>query len=744
MAFDSKELSVVISAQDDASKVLDGVGTTVEGLDKKFKNVGGSISSLGKSMTMGLTLPLTAVGTAAIIAGNQFDEAMDSIVAGTGVSGDAMLEMQGVLKDVGMSATQSFGDIADAIKGLNQRLGLTGGELESASRAVLTFARVNEIDASSAVEGLGRMLKATGGNVADLNMYLDQLTLASQKSGANAGNLATMVADSAPAFKTLGFSVTQTIALLAQLEKSGAKPEEVMMSMGRALSNLSSKGFKSAEEALNSYIEKIKKAPTDLEAVSIASDLFGARAGYKLAGQIRAGTFEIDSMVKALENAGGVLDQTSANTMSFNERMAQMKNQVTLALQPLGQTMLDIFDKMRPTIMSVIDSINKLATWFSNLDPKVSTAIVAFGAFLAVIGPVLVIVGTLISSIGSIITAVGALSGVFAGIGTIFAGVGSAIGAVVAVLGGPLTLIIGAIIGLIALLTLAWTQNWFGIQEKVGAFVAWFSGTVLPGIMTAFDMIKVFLQSLVDGFILGFQAVMLVVQPFVDWFSTYLLPIFQGIFALLMSLVQIWASAWMIAFQGIWILIQQFASWFMSNVVPVLSAGFEVLKSIVMVWVNLWMVQINFIKNVINIFVNWFKDTIVPIFSSAFDSLISIGEAWVNKWVERFNFVKGIIEGVITTFQSLINKAREAADIAVGKMNVQSFQEGGFVPQTGLALLHRGEFVASTDMLQGRKSVPSSVEQVFNQPINIQANVNDSLDMNLLGDRVAFALRNSR
>jgi TP901 family phage tail tape measure protein len=690
---DQRTLEVVIKAEDQASKIMQGVGSTLDDLSGRFKSVGSSISSVGKSLTTSLTLPLTAIGAVAVIAGNQVDEAMDQIIAGTGITGDEIKKMEVTFKNVASSATQGMGDVADVMTSLSQRMGVFGDDLETSSRKVLTFARVNRVDASSAVESLARMLKATGGDVSDLNQYLDQLTLAAQKSGANAGNLASMVADSAPAFKTLGFGVTDTIALLAQLEKSGARPEEVMASMGRALSNLSSKGFKTAEEGLNDYLKRIKEAPSDLEAVGISAELFGARAGYKLAAQIRAGTFEIENLSKALKDSDGVLDQASDSTMSFDERMAQLKNQVTLALQPLGQAMFDLFESMRPTIEKLVQSLTSLTTWFANLDPGIRNSIIAFGAFLAVIGPILMIVGTLVTSIGSIITAVGALAGVFSA-------VVPAIGAVVAVLGGPLTIIIGAIIGLIALLTLAWTQNWFGIQEKV--------------------------------------------QVFIDWFSTYVLPLLQSAFAVLMQVVQIFVDLWVIQFQLITAVTQGLVDWFMAYVVPLLTSAFELLKSIMMIWVNLWVLQINFLKSVITPFVNWFMGTIVPLFKNAFDVLVSIGENWVNKWVDKFNFVKGVIEGVIGTFQSLINKAREAADVAAGKLNVKSFQEGGFVPQTGLALLHRGEFVASNDMLEGRKSVPSSVENVFNQPINIQANVDNSADMNLLGDRIAFALRNSR
>lgn len=690
---DQRILEVIIKATDEASKTMQSVGKNLDGLSGQFKDVGSSISGVGKSLSLGITLPLVALGGIAISAGNSVDQAMDQIIAGTGIAGEEITKMEASFKAVASGATQSMGDVADVMTGLTQRLGITGKELEVASDGILTFARVNNVEASESVVALGRFLQATGSDASDLNTYLDQLTVASQKSGVNVNTLAQYVVDAGPAFDNLGFSITESIALFAQFEKFGARPEEVIASIGRALNTLAKEGFTNAQDAFEEYIKRIKEAPGILQAVTIANELFGAKVGAKVAEDIRAGRFEIDEFVKALEDADGAMDQAADSTFSFDESMARMKNQVILAIEPLGKALFDLFESMRPAINKLIQGLTSLTNWFASLDPSVRNGIIAFAGFLAILGPILVIIGTLVSSIGSIISVVGAMAGAFSAILPV-------IGGVVAVLGGPLTLIIGAIMALIALFALAWTNNWFGIQEKV--------------------------------------------QFFVDWFMAYVWPTLQSVFEMLGQVVAVFVQLWVAQFQIINSVVQALVDWFMAYIVPVMSSAFDLLMSLVMLWVALWQVQIKAVMSFITPFVNWFKDTIVPLFRNAFDVLIQIGTNWVDKWVDKFNFVKGIIEGVIGTFQSLINKAKEAADVATGKLNVKSFQEGGFVPQTGLALLHRGEFVASTDMLEGRKSVPSSVENVFNQPINIQANVDNSADINLLGDRIAFALRNSR
>ncbi len=106
--------------------------------------------------------------------------------------------------------------------------------------------------------------------------------------------------------------------------------------------------------------------------------------------------------------------------------------------------------------------------------------------------------------------------------------------------------------------------------------------------------------------------------------------------------------------------------------------------------------------------------------------------------------VIGLVNGVISGF----NKVAGAASNGKIKIpEIPHFQDGGFVPATGLAVLHAGEFVLSKAMLTGQQSIPTQVmnsKTTNNTPINIYATVDNTIDMNLLGNKIAFALRNSR
>lgn len=117
-------------------------------------------------------------------------------------------------------------------------------------------------------------------------------------------------------------------------------------------------------------------------------------------------------------------------------------------------------------------------------------------------------------------------------------------------------------------------------------------------------------------------------------------------------------------------------------------------------------------------------------------------ELWegVTGWWEK---IKDIFENIKHAINDAIGSVKSGFE--AGKISGRSFQEGGFVPSTGLAYLHAGEFVLSRDMLSGRSSVPSSVTNTnYSNPVNIdKVVVEDIADIDLLAQRLAFHFQTS-
>ena len=119
-----------------------------------------------------------------------------------------------------------------------------------------------------------------------------------------------------------------------------------------------------------------------------------------------------------------------------------------------------------------------------------------------------------------------------------------------------------------------------------------------------------------------------------------------------------------------------------------------------------------------------------------------IGEI-VNSVKLALDSVIGFINGVISGANSVMSKIPgNHTQIPL----IPKFEQGGYVPKTGIALLHEGEFVLSKAMLAGQSSMPKTIQQTTNNntPITINAQITQEMDLALLANRLAFAVRNSR
>jgi len=114
-------------------------------------------------------------------------------------------------------------------------------------------------------------------------------------------------------------------------------------------------------------------------------------------------------------------------------------------------------------------------------------------------GPILdFLLGFTTANEGLIPTVFG-LSTALAGLATIFG-----------FLGGPVTLVVAAIIGALALLKYAWDNNLGGIQETVSGFIEFLKAEILPQV-----------KPIIDGFIELLKNIYPIVKPFLDVFFKF-------------------------------------------------------------------------------------------------------------------------------------------------------------------------------------------------------------------------------
>ena len=130
-------LSIIITAIDKASATLNKMGNN-------FTQAGAKMKSVGKSMTMALTLPLLGVATVAVKSGADFDNAMTKSIAIMSATIEQEKEMENVARKVAKATAFSHTQAADAYFYLASA-GLGANEAMAAMPAVAEFAQAGTL-----------------------------------------------------------------------------------------------------------------------------------------------------------------------------------------------------------------------------------------------------------------------------------------------------------------------------------------------------------------------------------------------------------------------------------------------------------------------------------------------------------------------------------------------------------------------------------------------------------------------
>lgn len=365
----------------------------IQETSQKIRTFSEGLKQTGDWMTTRITAPTIAMGTAMMVAGRQTEEAYANIAKETGKTGKELDGLRSSFRNVFKTVPDDAMAVSNAISNLSITTNATGKELEDLTRKTLDYANVNKVDAAESAKVLGKLMNGLEIDVSKLPSVMDKLTYASQQSGIGVNQLAEYIIDAGPAFEEMGFDLDRSIALFSQFEQVGANPKEVLSSLNIVLTRLAREGATDAKGAFEMLLKEIKEAPDILTATDIAAEAFGARVGGKIADDIRAGHFEIDEWVDALQTAEGTINKTAREAETFGDKLNTFKNKAILAFEPFGKEIVDALGDSTDAFEPLLEGVANLATSFSELDTETQQSIIKFVALGTAAGPVISTLG---------------------------------------------------------------------------------------------------------------------------------------------------------------------------------------------------------------------------------------------------------------------------------------------------------------------------------------------------------------
>jgi phage-related minor tail protein len=334
-----------------ANTVTITVDADTKTAEKNIKGMGTKFQSAMKGVAVAAGATTLVAGAAAKL-GQEYQEATNTIAAGTGASGEQLEGLNQSFKDVWSNVPQDAATVASAIADVNTEMGLEGAALEDVTTAFLDVSRAMGEDASPMIKSVADAMIAMGEPVENTKKFLDELTTASQASGVPMTTLADMVVKFGPQLNELGLPLTDATALIANMEAKGLDVGKMMPGLNTAIKKLADEGVTDITGGLQDAIAEIENAETDAAAMGIAMDLFGAGAGIRFKDAIGKGAFSINGpggLLEAMGNSEGKVKDLGETTLTMSDKMDTMKNKVKGTLAPIG----NLATSLGPMVMMI-------------------------------------------------------------------------------------------------------------------------------------------------------------------------------------------------------------------------------------------------------------------------------------------------------------------------------------------------------------------------------------------------------
>jgi len=381
---------------------------------KKLRKFGRDSKRTGKELTAALSLPLAAVGLAAVKSAMAIEDAMATIRTGTGKTGTALKGLEKDFRTVFSKVPESSKQVSMAIADLNTRLGLSGKPLQDLATQTLELSRITKSDLGPTIRNTTRVFGDWGVANKDAGKTLDLLFKTSQQTGIGVDALSTKLVQFGAPLRALGFDLKKSAALMGKWEKEGVNMEAIFSGMKMGLGKLMGKfGVKDLGGAFEYLSKQMKEAKTDAEAGAIAFEMFGSRAAVDMAMAVREGRFEVSAFLKELEASPETIKKAAEASLTFSQRLKILRNNAALALEPFGA---QILRDITPILLNITAVVRVLGEAFAKLPDAVRTSVSVFVALVAIAGPVKLAIGAvalafsaLFSVSGLVLTGVGIL-----------------------------------------------------------------------------------------------------------------------------------------------------------------------------------------------------------------------------------------------------------------------------------------------------------------------------------------------
>lgn len=409
----------------------------------RYQRIGDKISGIGKSLSIGLTLPLLAVGGASLKLASDFEASMNRVEAATGATGAQLKALRDSAKAFGAdkSVTATAKDTADVMEALAKN-GLSATQiLNGATGAVLKLAAANAAEFAPAADLTTDVMQQFNKSAGDMDGVVDKLTggmlvskfgfddyrLAMGQAGGVAGGLGlsfeetnTALASTAALFASGSDAGTSFKTFLTSLNPKSKEAATLMKKLG--LDFFDASGRMKPLAAIAQLLQDKLAGLSDKAKSEALTTMFGTDAMRTAVGLMNQGASGL-ARINGEINKASAQEQMNARMKGLSGGLTQLKKAAEEAAIALGET------GFLANVTALVGGITSLIHAFAGLPQPVQTALLVILGVGAAVGPIVAIVGNLVKGWGLLIVTAGRLSGILTGTAAAATGTAATMGA---------------------------------------------------------------------------------------------------------------------------------------------------------------------------------------------------------------------------------------------------------------------------------------------------------------------------
>lgn len=372
---------------------------------------GEKLSKIGNALTLGITTPILAAGTAVGKFAIDAENSLGLIQGQIGTTADETERLREIAQNVyedgyGDSIDDCISDLVLLRQNVRESADWTDEMTQNTLEQIKTITTLFDTNADE-VTRTAQVMKSSG-LIENISEGLDIITYGFQNGANYSGEMLDTLREYSPQFVKLGLDGNEAMQYLIQGAENGAFNLD---KVGDALKELSIRvvdgsdttvqGFEAAGLSADEMAQKFA-AGGDSAKQAFQQTLDGLASiedpvERNIAGVNLFGTMWEDlgeTVIISLADVEGGLEDVEGATEragermneSFSTRAISLARQFMDSLLPLGEVLLDIGEDILPVVK---DGVEDFADMMENMDIKTAQSVIKFGALAAAVGPVI-------------------------------------------------------------------------------------------------------------------------------------------------------------------------------------------------------------------------------------------------------------------------------------------------------------------------------------------------------------------